>query len=59
VLDLETGKKFEIKADGNELKSLDPDIDLYSDNEDKRYFLIVQKGLRENLWLSLAGLKRD
>jgi GNAT superfamily N-acetyltransferase len=58
-LDLETGKKFEIDVDGDELKSLDPDINLYSDNEDKRYFLVVQKGLRENRWLSLAGLKRD
>lgn len=56
-LDVQTGKKFDIEASGNELKSLNPEIDLYSDNEDNRYFLVVQKGLKESRWLKLAGIK--
>lgn len=55
-LDINTGKTFEIEAQGNELVSKDPKIDLYS-KEDNGIYLVVQKGLKESLWLKLAGIK--
>jgi len=56
-LDTNTGKTFEIEANGDELVSKDPNINLYSDKDDG-IFLVVQKGLRESRWLKLAGLKK-
>jgi GNAT superfamily N-acetyltransferase len=56
-LDMNTGKTFEIEANGDELVSKDPNINLYSDKDDG-IFLVVQKGLRESRWLKLAGLKK-
>ena len=56
-LDINTGKTFDVEAQGDELVSKDPKIDLYS-GEDKGIYLVVQKGLRESLWIKLAGLKK-
>lgn len=56
-LDINSGKTFDVEAKGDELVSLDPNISLYSDKDDG-IFLVVQKGLRESLWLELAGLKK-
>ena len=55
-IDIETGETFDIEYDSNELKAVDPDIDLYSNDEDKRYYLVVQQSLRESLWSKFAGL---
>lgn len=56
-LDINTGKTFDVEVQGDELVSKDPKIDLYS-GEDKGIYLVVQKGLRESLWIKLAGLKK-
>lgn len=55
-IDIETGEIFDVESGGEELKAVNPDINLYLDDEDKRYYLVVQESLRESLWLEFAGL---
>mgnify|MGYP003339510901 FL=1 len=55
-IDIETGETFDIEYGANELKAVNPEINLYSNDEDHKYYLVVNKSLRENLWLRFAGL---
>ena len=55
-IDIETGETFDIEYGANELKAVDPNINLYSNDEDKKYYLVVQQSLRESLWAKFAGL---
>ena len=39
-IDIETGETFDIEYGANELKAVDPDINLYSNDEDHKYYYV-------------------